>query len=342
MFLSLLCICTVLFGCGASAKSESEAVPKQTLKQCASYTSCLTGLDFKNGEGRNLRPTAVAVDNVRAALPQRGLSSAQVVYEVLQSGGVTRLLAVYDDYALMPETGPVTQMSLQLMQLALPLDALCLSTSITSDADALVKQYARDNMYINGSFETSALALDSDRNASTDISRCWFTTGTLMSMAVEQYEIEQHTDTNTRKSAFNFVESGERLLDEDAKRVQIRFSGYTNTVLSYSTVRDKYSKYQFDSSQIDENSNSILSFDNVLVLFGDIISGENAESFDFSSGGAGYYFYRGKYEPITWSKSSDNAPLLFENKDGIALINKGTTYVALVDKSKSAHFQILA
>lgn len=328
-------------GCGAAVKSESVALA-QELELCATNTSCLTGLAFKNGEGKNLRPMAIAVDNVRAALPQRGLSGAQIVYEALQSGGVTRLLAVYDDYSLLPETGPVTQMSGQLMRLALPLDSLCLSTDITTSADALVTEYARGNMYINGSFETSALALDSDRNAATDISRCWFTNGALLSMAAEQYELEPLSDENTRKMAFNFVKKGERLLDEDARRVKIRFSGYTNTVLEYSPIRKKYYKSQFDAFQLDENTNGALSFDNVLVLFGDIISSDDETAFDFAAGGDGYYFYGGKYEPVTWSKNSDDAPLLFQNKDGAALINKGTTYVALVDKTKQEHFKISA
>jgi len=56
--------------------------------------SQLTGLPIPEGE-QYLRPMAVVINNHSNALPQSGLSSAEVIYEVLAEGSITRLLAIF-------------------------------------------------------------------------------------------------------------------------------------------------------------------------------------------------------------------------------------------------------
>ena len=43
------------------------------------------------------RPAAVMLNNLKAALPQQGNGQADIIYEVLAEGGITRMLAVYQD-----------------------------------------------------------------------------------------------------------------------------------------------------------------------------------------------------------------------------------------------------
>lgn len=54
----------------------------------------------------NMRPVAVTIDNYLAARPQDGLSEADVVFETLAEGGITRFLAIFQSQT--PTTvGPV-------------------------------------------------------------------------------------------------------------------------------------------------------------------------------------------------------------------------------------------
>jgi len=67
--------------------------------------SILTGLPL-NEEYINRRPLAVIVNNIHVALPQSGITSADIIYEVLSEGDITRLIAIYQSY--IPEKiGPV-------------------------------------------------------------------------------------------------------------------------------------------------------------------------------------------------------------------------------------------
>ena len=64
----------------------------------------LTG-EVASGATLQRRPIAVKVDNSPNARPQSGLSEADVVYEHVTEGGVTRFTAIYYDAA--PRVGPV-------------------------------------------------------------------------------------------------------------------------------------------------------------------------------------------------------------------------------------------
>ena len=67
--------------------------------------SRLTGLPVTE-EAVNRRPLAVVINNIHRALPQSGISSADIIYEVLSEGDVTRLVAIFQSYV--PEKiGPV-------------------------------------------------------------------------------------------------------------------------------------------------------------------------------------------------------------------------------------------
>ena len=87
----------------------------------------LTGLAKADDWPEGMRPLAVMLDNVQAALPQRGLQSADLVYEMVTEGGITRLMAVYSDYTSMPEVGPVRSARDQHVQLMFPLER-CICT----------------------------------------------------------------------------------------------------------------------------------------------------------------------------------------------------------------------
>ncbi|MCL2611235.1 MAG: DUF3048 domain-containing protein [Defluviitaleaceae bacterium] len=53
----------------------------------------LTGI-YHEGE-HSFYPIAVVINNIPAALPQSGISEADIIYEVLAEGGITRLIAIF-------------------------------------------------------------------------------------------------------------------------------------------------------------------------------------------------------------------------------------------------------
>lgn len=55
----------------------------------------LTGLEIKDEKGRTKPVTGIIIENSPDARPQSGLKAAEVVYEAIAEGGITRFLALY-------------------------------------------------------------------------------------------------------------------------------------------------------------------------------------------------------------------------------------------------------
>lgn len=93
-----------LAGCSGKKSGSEQAPPPPAGSSSATphathpFTGGRTGVD---------NPVlAVKVDNTRAAKPQRGLTSADIVYVEQVEGGLTRVMAVYSSH-LPPKVGPV-------------------------------------------------------------------------------------------------------------------------------------------------------------------------------------------------------------------------------------------
>ena len=99
----LLCLVFVLLvGCGAkeevkpstdAATSSEEKAPEPVLA-----VNPLTGIKNMDPEIANNRPVAITINNISVAQPvQTGLTEAEIVYETEVEGGITRLVAVFQD-----------------------------------------------------------------------------------------------------------------------------------------------------------------------------------------------------------------------------------------------------
>jgi hypothetical protein len=107
----------VLAGC-SSNKSKGSNEPS------ASPTQPLTGLPVSAGGDELHRPAVfVKIENSSAAQPQSGLEKADVVYEAVAEGGITRFAAIYQSQDP-GEVGPVRSVRPQDPDIAGPLNGL--------------------------------------------------------------------------------------------------------------------------------------------------------------------------------------------------------------------------
>ena len=74
-------------------ESEEEIIPEGMVK------SYLTG-EYVKKEIGSRRPVAFMMSNSRDAVPQSGIANAGVIYEAPVEGGITRLMAIMEDYAI--------------------------------------------------------------------------------------------------------------------------------------------------------------------------------------------------------------------------------------------------
>lgn len=335
----------VLPACSSQAQeAQASAQPSSyTVKMAQQDVNPLTGMELEEACA-GVRPIAVMIDNVQAALPQRGLSEAGIVYESVTESGITRLMAMYySSPESVPVTGPVRSARDQFVQLLLPMGAMLVHTGSSTTAAQMLALYQWEDKCLNGSVQPDLLTLDTERNTSLDIEHCWFTSGAQIATAVEKYDLQDTAEQTPL--AFSFA--SEPVVPEEGKAadVYVRFSGYSNSRFLYDAASESYWKWQFGAEHIDGNTGEQLSFDNLLVLFapcGKYPDGVLTKV-DFQFGGVGYYISRGGYQSIRWLKGNPEEPLRIVRADTTETpveINTGRTYIAVVPLEMYQYFAV--
>ena len=146
----IIIICAVALG----KKDTKETVEEQTVEETTEevvdtgFISRLTG-ETMSEEDASKRPVAIMIENTTDALPQYGLNSAGVIYECPVEGGLTRLMALFDDYSGLEQIGNVRSCRPYYVYFAREFDAIyihvgqsihgevLLDTGIVDDINAL-------------------------------------------------------------------------------------------------------------------------------------------------------------------------------------------------------------
>ncbi len=143
----------------------------------------------------------------------------------------------------------------------------------------------------------------------------------------------------------------------DAINVKLNFFDTTSSnYQSYSPVTDYswfeyddtsklYNRFQFDVPHVDVENDEQLAFDNVVIQFVStwVIKGDDAGRRDMTTigEGKGYYITRGKYVPITWSKSSHYDSTIYYDENGDILeLNTGKTWICKYPNDRMDYFEI--
>ena len=332
------------------------------------------GADYPEGQ----RITAVMVNNIVAARPQRGLSKADILFEIKVEGGITRFMPVFTDYKTVGEVGPVRSGRDQFFRLILPWQALY----IHEGQSVVMQQYAID-------YDYGTLNNNDGANGYRDYGRVnWagqsYNAGTLRlehtmytnADNIANYISSQNVDMNRTYNStfFNFVDYRlgttrdlSNSLDSaysdkygpvvsDGQYVEIEHSQSYKTRFIYDESTNQYKMQQnYSDGQwrdtVDEAAdNKVLTFPNVIVLYTDIHTYPGHEKTDlqyveYAWGGVGYYCYGGKCEKIYWQKGTplEALRLYYLNEDGTCSdtpleVNTGKSYVAVTDVDFAENF----
>ena len=154
--LAVLAACVVLAACKkseettasgpsspAASSTAAEPTPEPTPTLPPYEANVLTGEPKGDDYPEGQRITAVMVNNLVDARPQRGLSRAQMLFEIKVEGGITRFMPVFNDYHDIEEIGPVRSGRDQFFRLILPWQALY----IHEGQSVVMDQYERDYEY---------------------------------------------------------------------------------------------------------------------------------------------------------------------------------------------------
>ena len=300
------------------------------------YVNPLTGEGTETDLSQN-RPVAIMLNNLKKALPQLGVSQADIIYEVVAEGGITRMLGVFQSVEGVGEIGSVRSARDYFVSLALGHDAVFLHAGGSDQAYIFIKSHGVTALdCVNGPYEGSLFWRDPDRRKSMGLEHSVLTSGEAIQELLPTYSRVELEHKAGYDAGLTFLSEGEMVQgDEPARRVEVRFSRYKTGVFTYDEASGLYRIEEFDAPYVDGNTGEQVAVKNVLVLFTDIssIAGDTAgrQSVRTTGAGEGLFFCDGTQQSITWSRPDHDSPMAYLDSQGQPLeLGVGHTYVNIV------------
>ncbi|MCL2089362.1 MAG: DUF3048 domain-containing protein [Oscillospiraceae bacterium] len=290
----------------------------------------LTGLtDLVPGKEKS-RPIAVVVSNIKQSLPQRGIGSADIVYEAVTEGGITRLLAVFADVdRIGQQLGPVRSVRECFVDIAMPHNPILVHHGGSDSGYALLR--SRKTQNIDGmNMANISFVRDDAIAASKGLEHSSFTNSQGLKRGIEQKKYIMESDP-VKPMVFADGSTTVTLGQDPANTVRVPFSNYVTAVFEYDPQKQAYLKSQFGSPHIDGITGEQITVTNLFVLFArTTVQSEILTSYDLS-GNSGFYINGGEARPITYTKSKFDQHFKFIAADGNELIAaRGKSWICIV------------
>ncbi len=328
--LALIFIVGTFAGCGGKKEDETTEAPSTTqAPKDTAIRNPLTGEDGYNEELLKNRPVFMVVENHPQARPQWGLTSSDIVWEMVAEGGITRMLLMYADASRIPDkVGPIRSARHYFVDLAEGFDGIFVHFGYSPMARAQIEKHGVNN--INGLVD-NYFYRDKSRNVSSEHTS--YTTGESINNAIanKEYRTEINEDY---KSPFKFNAKAKNL-SAPCTSLTVAFSSSYTYTYTYNEENNAYYSSLNDENFVDSEGNQ-QNFENIIICYTDITSLNDSKGrvdLDFSEGD-GIYASNGSYTDITWKKGESDDMLKLYDKNGDELsLNIGRTYIAIMDKS---------
>lgn len=260
----------------------------------------LTGLKVEETE-LNQRPIAVMINNHPSARPQSGLHKADVVYEVLAEGSITRFLAIFQSEV--PDIiGPVRSAREYYVDLSKGYDALYISHGWSPTAKEKLEAGEAD--YLNGLFYDGTLFWRADHRKAPHNSY-------ISSENIKKGAKSNHYEITTEVEPFEFLSEEEvvNLKGEPANKFVIKYdnSQTWHATYKYNQTKQSYSRFSNNEQTVDLESEDPIQLSNVFVveMEHNAIDDYGRRGINLTSGGKALLFQNGLMQEVEW-----------ENRDG--------------------------
>jgi len=363
-FLVLFLLFSLLVSCSANSNETSnqsneisndieDKLSDEANKEVLTDNSKADGADDKstdlNGAGENeaetfvfpekgVRPIAVMIDNQGTkCLPQGGLDKAQVIYEVIVEGGLTRLMLIFwgNEASLI---GPVRSARHYFLDYAMEHDAIYVHYGWSPRAIEDIRNLKINNIDGVGSGGSIFWDLTNDKNN-------WQDSYTSMEKIQSFSAKAGYRKSTDRDLVFAYNKEDIELVDGvKAENVFIKYSSSYNCSFTYDAATGLYKRFKEGQPQMERVTGKQLMAKNIIIqrvknynIAGD---SEGRQDLDTVGSGSGMYITRGKAINIKWSKSKRNSATQYTDENGNEIsLNPGQTWVQIVPLNAKITFE---
>ncbi len=294
----------------ASAAVVSVSAEEASGDLCKSY---LTGKSVPVSIGRQ-RPTALMIENDANAVEwQRGTSSADIMYEAMVEGGITRMEGIFEDYKDVEMIMPIRSCRPQFVYYSREFNAyyghygqVIYAVPILQMGESL--DFAGIPFGEDGQQYTlndGSAAFRRDHEGVTGI----FTNYDMIHNMISNFG----WDTNYPEGYeghYRFAEDGEEVYLENGQTALTVLPGFTNNHARFDFNEDTglYYRSEFGAPQVDHLNDRQLSFKNIIIQIGPSHMLDDHYLFTDPAingeAGEGWFITNGRAERITWQKEN--------------------------------------
>lgn len=304
--------------------------------------------EWVSEEVSNTRPIAVMFPTDKTAQPQYGISHADVLYECMEEGGISRQMGIIQDWESLEKIGNIRSCRLYYMFWMLEYDAILIHGGGIYTMAYLFDDPTVNNISGSGESGTGSGAPGNEyffRTTDKKAPHNMFISNEGINKALKSLGYEKEIrEKYHNPDRFKFANGTNTLKDgEDAAKIDLsKVYPYSKPTLEYDEEEGVYYKSLHGEPQIDAANDEQLKFANVIVqitqsqnLSNDPNSSDYKVFLCHDTTRGGYFFTKGKVIPIRWEKTSDRGATKYYDLDGNEIeLNTGKTYIAVAQEER--------
>lgn len=271
-------------------EDETDKEEEETFKYTAPFTGVGTNDELPK------RAVMVMINNHAKARPQSGLDKADVVYEVLAEGSITRMAAIY--HSQKPKViGPVRSVRPYYIDLGLGFDAVIVHAGGSPAALQILRDQGiahMDEIYNAGAYFWRESFRKAPHNLYTDLERIY--------RGAERLGFRQ----SGNMPHMLFVSEDREPEGDTAEKIDISYTSTYGVSYEYDPDSKQYKRLTQGEPHNDLTTGEQLTATNVLVVSAShrILDNEGRRAIDVYGPGNGYLFQRGKVQKVTWERKN--------------------------------------
>lgn len=275
------------------------------------------------------RPVALMINNVTEALPQSGLSQADILYEAVVESKITRLMAVFQNYETLEKVGPIRSARHYYLDFAHDEEAIYGHFGWSIFAENRINSEGIKTLQLMAGGLNSDYYRASDRVAPHNV----YMTGEQIVHAIGRFGADTALPENYESRLKFHTKDTVPSEGENAETVKIDTS--SNSQLEYDAENKVYKKFQYGEPHMDDVNDTQLTFKNIIVQFAPyscIDAPSDCQDIALTGEGRGLYMTDGKCMNITWKKTDLKTDYTrYYTEDGEALsLNPGKSYIVVI------------
>ncbi len=291
------------------------------IKPRPKYYAPLTGIQIKSEAATKKPVTAIMLENSPDARPQSGLKDAEIVYEAVAEGGITRFLALYQ--VKKPQLiGPVRSLRMYYVDWLTPFNASVAHIGGSAKALALVRNgsYRDIDQFFNADYYWRATDRYAPHNVYTSFAKL-DALNRAKGYKTSAPKVFERTD----------IEPAAKLT---ASKVNVTISSALfNSSYKYQKSTGRYYRSQAGAPHTDREKGQIWA--NVVIALRVnmrlVFEDGYRESITTTGKGSAMIFQGGKAHKVTWQKASRGSQLTFTDAKGEPFkLARGVTWVSAV------------